>query len=220
MENVFGNGVICSAEGCVGEIVGCVAESCPKELQVSISMKLERDLLAARPYFIVHLNTFISRHFPVKSMDSGEPTIKRAQSLFLLLYTSLRNINLFEQSCRLFSNCPFNFHFFHFLHLTARIEEQLHRIGELFLLFYISFSSLYRFFRFPCLPSLFVLFSSFYLLPPLTLPSLSVLPFHLLASGRYHYLRSGMLFLPLSISLNLLDFKSAQTYRYPARGLL
>lgn len=175
-------------------------------------MKLERDLLIARPHFIVHLNTFISCSFPVKSMDSRELTIKRAQSFFLLLYTSLRNINLFEQSCRLFSNCLFNFHFFHFFHLTARIEEQLHRIGELFLLFYISFSSLYRFFRFPCLP-----FCPFflYLLPPLTLPSLSVLPFHLLASGRYHYLRSGMLFLPLLISLNLLDFKSAQRIAIP-----
>lgn len=148
-------------------------------------------------------------------MDSGELTIKSAQSFFLLLYTSLRNINLFEQSCRLFSNCPFNFHFFHFFHLTARIEEQLHRIGELFLLFYISFSSLYRFFRFPCLPSLFVLFFLYLLPPRLTLPSLSVLPFHLLASGRYHYLRSGMLFLPLSISLNLLDFKSAQRIAIP-----
>lgn len=193
---------------------GCVVESCPKELQVSISMKLERDLLTARPYFIAHLNTFISCFSPVESTDGRELTIKRAQSLFLLLYTSLRNINLFEQSCRLFSNCPFNFHFFHFFHLTARIEEQLHRIGELFLLFYISFSSLYRFFRFPWLPSLFVLFSPLPP-PPLTLPSLSVLPFHLLASGRYHYLRSGMLFLPLLISLNLLDFKSAQRIAIP-----
>jgi len=119
-----------------------------KELQVSISMNLERNLLTARPLFILNLNLFF--------------------------HTFLRNINLFEQSCPLIF--LFNFYFFNFFHRKDRKTLANWRV----FLFYISFSSLYRFFH--CLPS----FTS----PFLTLPSLSVLPFHLLASGKYHYLRS------------------------------
>lgn len=185
-------------------------------------MKLEGDLLTARPHFIVHPNTFISCFLPVESTDSREPTIKRAQSLFLLLYTSLRNINLFEQSCRLFSNCPFNFHFFHFFHLTARIEEQLHRIGELFLLFYISFSSVYRFFRFPCLPSLLVLF---FPLPPPPSPPLdtSFLISSAVPSSCLRQVSLSPFWHAISSSLDISKpprFQKCTTYRYPACGPL
>lgn len=94
------------------------------------------------------------------------------------------HVNYFEQSIRLLS---VQFLFVPLLPPHCKNKRQLHRIGELFLLFYISFSSLYRFSAFLAF-RLFHLFSFTSL--PLTLPSLSVLPFHLLASGRYHYLRS------------------------------